>query len=74
MSEIVKPERIVLDHLVAPIYRNTMSFTDRSGKTELSWHGVIQTDTPSEKFRSFILEMNEQNFDRLDAHLRAVKS
>ena len=71
-TELVKPERIVLDHLVAPLYRNTMTFADRSGKTELSWHGVIQTDTPNEKFRSFILEKNEENFDRLASHLAAT--
>ena len=68
-TELVKPERIVLDHLVAPIYRNMMTFTERSGKTELSWHGVIQTDAPNEKFKNFILEKNEENFDRLAAHL-----
>ena len=72
-TELERPARIVLDHLVAPFYRNTMTFTDRSGKTELSWHGVIQTDTPNEKFKNFILEMNEQNFDRLEACLRTTE-
>jgi uncharacterized protein YndB with AHSA1/START domain len=71
--ELVRPERIVLEHIVVPFYRNTMTFKDRSGKTELSWHAVFQTaDENNEKFKAFIVEKNEENFDRLEACLKTL--
>ena len=67
-AEVVKPQRLVVEHIVVPFYRNTMTFAERGAKTELSWHAVIQSEG-GEKFEAFIREKNEENFDRLAASL-----
>lgn len=67
--EIQTPERIVLEHTVTPFYRNEMTFTDLGGRAELAWHAVFQVETPNEKFKEYLIEKNEENFDRLAAEL-----
>ena len=71
--EVVKPERIVFQHL-GPMhrFRMTMTFEDRGGKTELTWRMLFEPDAESERLKGFIAEANEQNFDRLEAYLAAM--
>ncbi len=71
--EIVKPERIVFDHL-DPIhrFRMTMIFDEKNGKTELTWRMYFESADECAKVKNFILEANEQNFDRLAAYLPKV--
>ncbi|MEO5913064.1 MAG: SRPBCC family protein [Luteolibacter sp.] len=68
--EIVEPEKIVFDHL-RPMhhYHMVMTFADEGGNTRLTWNMTFQDQAESEKLRDFILKANEQNFDRLEAHL-----
>lgn len=62
--------RIVFDHL-RPMhwFRMTMSFVPENGKTRLTWQMRFESRAESDKFREFIVIANEQNLDRLDAHL-----
>ncbi len=68
--EIVRPERIVMRH-IQPGHDFTliMTYLAREGRTELVW--VMRFDDPAEgeRVRAFVLPANEQNFDRLAAHL-----
>jgi uncharacterized protein YndB with AHSA1/START domain len=68
--EIEKPGRIVFDHL-RPMhwFRMTMTFVPESGKTRLTWQMRFESRAESDKFREFIVIANEQNLDRLEAHL-----
>ncbi len=67
--EVVKPERIVFDHVVAPLFRMTMTFDAQAGKTLLTWRMCFASNAECDKLRQFVSEANEQNFDRLEAQL-----
>jgi uncharacterized protein YndB with AHSA1/START domain len=71
--EVVKPERIVFRHL-RPMHQfhMTMTFAERSGKTELTWRMLFESAAETTKLKSFITEANEQNFDRLEAYLATM--
>jgi uncharacterized protein YndB with AHSA1/START domain len=72
-TEVVKPERIVFQHL-EPMHRfqMTMLFAEEGGKTRLTWRMLFESAAEASRLRSFISEANEQNFDRLAAHLAAT--
>jgi len=69
--EIVKPERIVFRHL-EPVhcFQMTMTFEERSGKTLLTWRMLFDTAAECERIKRYVPTVDQQNFDRLEAHLR----
>ncbi len=67
--EVVRPERIVFEHLV-PWYRMTILFESRGENTMLSWRQEWDRTADDEKFKAFLIQANEENFDRLAAHLK----
>ena len=74
--EIVKPERIVFDHLSrVHRFRMTMIYAEEgAGKTRLTWRMTFESSAESEKLRTFIASANEQNFDRLAGLLGTLKA
>jgi len=68
--EIVRPERIVFQHL-EPIhtFRATASFSKQNGKTKVVFRMLFATAAECDKVKGFVVEGNEQNFDRLEALL-----
>ncbi|HTL69831.1 MAG TPA: SRPBCC family protein [Candidatus Eisenbacteria bacterium] len=68
--EIVRPERIVFDHLrTHHRFLMTITLADEVGKTRIVWRMTFETPAEREKVKAFVPEANEQNFDRLEAHL-----
>ena len=69
-TEVTRPERIVYEHL-EPIHRfqMTMTFEAVDNYTRLTWRMRFKTADEVAKVKAFILVANEQNFDRLAAHL-----
>ncbi|QDT71880.1 SRPBCC family protein [Lacipirellula limnantheis] len=68
--EYVKPDRIVFDHLgPMHLYRMTMTYRAVGEQTELKWVMNLEASPGSEQMKAFIEQANEQNFDRLAAHL-----
>lgn len=69
-TEVVPPERIVYQHL-QPMHHfsMTMTFAEQNGKTELTWRMLFESANEVAKLGRFISDANEQNFDRLVAHL-----
>jgi len=63
--EVVRPERIVFDHLVVPRFRMTITLTARGAQTEMVWRMRHETAAQCERLRSLIIPANEENFDRL---------
>ncbi len=71
-AEIVAPERIVVRHLQpGHDFTLVMTLVARVDHTELTWK--MRFDDPAEaaRVRAFVAPANEQNFDRLAAHLAA---
>ncbi len=68
-TEVVTNEKAVFKHL-SPlhVFTMTMSFAPRGGATKLTWRMEFETPT-SDELLKFITMANEQNFDRLEAHL-----
>jgi uncharacterized protein YndB with AHSA1/START domain len=71
--EVVKPERIVIEHL-RPMHRFELSVSlQEVGKqTQLSWHMLFDTPQECERIKSFVTAANEQNFDRLQSELKRM--
>ena len=63
--ELVRPERIVLDHVVAPLFRMTITLTARGKQTEMAWRMRFETAEVYRSLRALITRANEENFDRL---------
>lgn len=71
--ELVPNERIVLQHVQEQHdFTLTMCFHElSSGQTFVSWRLRFASEEEARRIRSFVEEGNEQNFDRLAAHLAA---
>jgi uncharacterized protein YndB with AHSA1/START domain len=67
--EIVKPERIVFDHVSAPAFQVTATFAEEAGKTRLTFRMLFATAAECEKVKGLVVRANEENFDRLEAEL-----
>lgn len=69
-KEIIKPERIVFEHL-EPVHKfqATVTFHDSGDKTRLTFSMQFESSRECENVRSLIIDANEQNFDRLESVL-----
>lgn len=67
--EIVRPERIVFDHVNGPKFRATITFDDLDGKTRLTWRMLFRTVAEYTSVKDRAPEGLEQNLDRLAAQL-----
>ncbi len=66
----IAPDRVVFEHL-GPMHRYwmTMEFVPEAGGTRLTWRMQFESAAERERLKDFIAAANEQNFDRLQAHL-----
>ena len=71
--DVVPPERIVFQHL-EPVhgFLMTMLLGDENGGTRLTWRMRFDSYDEFARLGKFIAAANEQNFDRLAAHLASV--
>jgi uncharacterized protein YndB with AHSA1/START domain len=73
-TEIVSPERIVLRHS-QPGHDFVLSVTlvPHGEHTRLTWRMRFDDPAECERIRTFVVPANEQNFDRLAAHLAGFR-
>jgi uncharacterized protein YndB with AHSA1/START domain len=70
--EVVPPARVVFQHLQATHgFTMTMIFSDLGPRTHLTWRMRFESEEEADRVRALVAEANEQNFDRLAAHLAA---
>jgi uncharacterized protein YndB with AHSA1/START domain len=67
--EIRADSRIVIEHVVTPWFRLTVTLTARGGHTHLAWEQEFESPEVAAKFRPLSTTANEQNLDRLQAVL-----
>lgn len=67
--EIEPDTRIVIEHVVKPWYRLTVTLAPRGGETHLSWVQEFESPETAAKMRRISEPANEQNLDRLQALL-----
>jgi uncharacterized protein YndB with AHSA1/START domain len=70
--EVVKPERIVLEHAVSPHFLATATFEDLDGKTKLTYSSVFETAAEFDQVKPYAVPGAEQTMDRLGAHLKSI--
>ena len=70
--EVVIPEKVVYLH-GHPRYQMEMLFTEEAEGSRLTWHMDFEGGHGGEKMREFLTNANEENFDRLQAHLENTK-
>jgi uncharacterized protein YndB with AHSA1/START domain/catechol 2,3-dioxygenase-like lactoylglutathione lyase family enzyme len=68
--EIAAPERLVFDHL-EPVhrFRVTATFAEQGPRTKVTFQMRFDSAAECERVKGFVVEANEQNFDRLEAVL-----
>ena len=69
--EIVVPERIVLDHIVASRFRLTVLFEELGGRTKLTFRQLFETSAVYDQVKKFAVQGNEDNLDRLASAVEA---
>lgn len=67
--EIQPNARIVIEHVVKPWYRLTVTLSSRGDQTHLAWDQEFESPEVAAKFRPLSATANEQNLDRLQALL-----
>jgi uncharacterized protein YndB with AHSA1/START domain len=67
--EIEPDSRIVIEHVVKPWYRLTVTLTPSGGETHLSWVQEFESPEFAAKMRRITDTANEQNLDRLQSLL-----
>lgn len=75
--DIVPKKRIeFIHHLPMHVFNMDMTFEPEKAGTILRWHMVFQPNETNTADRPFVEAGNEQNFDRLERHLKTygVKS
>ena len=66
--EVVRPVRIVYDHVSGPKFQFTANFEEQSVQTRLTFLMRFEATAACERAKTYAIEGNEQNFDRLAAH------
>jgi uncharacterized protein YndB with AHSA1/START domain len=72
--EIVKPERIVMQHTVPPLFRLTATFENLFGMTLLTFRQRFDTREVYDKVKVFAVPANEENFDKMEAVLATMRT
>lgn len=69
--EVVKPERLVYDHVSAPPFRVTVTFDDVNGKTKMTMQMVFATAEERRKvIETFKADVGlQQTLGRMEEHL-----
>jgi uncharacterized protein YndB with AHSA1/START domain len=74
-AEIVPAQRIVLRHFQSGHdFTLTMTFAGQGTGTLLTWEMRFADPAEGERVRAFVVPANEQNFDKLAAHLASSLS
>jgi uncharacterized protein YndB with AHSA1/START domain len=71
--EVVKPERIVFRHVSAEHpYEMVITLEEQGRTTRVTWRMRHATASDCARVEPFVVEGNEQNFDRLAAELERI--
>lgn len=70
--EIVPLERIVINHLSSPEFQITATFTELEERTLVTFRQTFKKTEEFEKAKTYCVEGNEQNLDRLGELLSEI--
>jgi uncharacterized protein YndB with AHSA1/START domain len=69
--EVIKPEKIVIEHISAPKFKMTITFTEQGDKTLLEWRNTFESAEELKKvIEVFKADVGmKQNVDKLEKYL-----
>lgn len=68
--EILPPTRLVVRHLQSGHdFTLTITLSEREGRTEITWCMLFDDPAEAARLRGFLERANEENLDRLAAHV-----
>lgn len=70
--DIVRPERIVMDHTSRPRFRLTVTFDEIGNRTKITFRQLFESIDDYSKIRRVAVPANGENFDKLAATLAAM--
>ena len=69
-AEIANPDRVVVQHLSSPRFQLTITLEEiAGGKTKIGWRQRFETAEVCAQIKVYAIDGNEQNLNRLAAHL-----
>jgi uncharacterized protein YndB with AHSA1/START domain len=71
-AEMVKNERLVIEHVNWPRHHLAMVLEDHGAKTKITWMQIFDSLSDAKKVMPIAKPSNEQNFDRLEAQLKTM--
>ena len=71
--EIQPDTRIVIEHVVKPWFRLTVTLTPRGSQTHLAWDQEFESPEVAARMRPLSTTANEQNLDRLQSLLERTQ-
>jgi len=72
--EVLRPQRIVFDHLSGPKFRVIATFKPQAGRTALGFCMLFESAEDCQQVKRYAAEANEQNFDRLAEELEKMQT
>lgn len=71
--EIIKPKKIIIEHISPPHFILTITMDEKNGKTRLGWSQIFDTVETRNNIAKYAKDANEENFDRLEKELNFIK-
>ena len=68
-AEIEVPGKVVIDHVVEPIFRLTIALAPSAAGTLVSWDQAFENSEVADRVEAIVVPSNEQNLDRLSAEV-----
>ena len=72
--DIVRPERIVMDHTNWPRFRLTVTFEEIGNRTKITFRQLFESRDDYLRLRPIATAANEENFDKLAAEIALIAS
>lgn len=71
--EIVKPKKIVINHVAAPHFILTITLDEEGNKTKVGWSMLFESVEMRNNIAKYAIDANEENFDRLEKEISLMK-
>ena len=68
-ADIEPPHKIVIQHVVEPVFRLTIALAASAAGTRVSWSQAFESAEVASRIEHIVVPANEQNLDRLAAEV-----
>jgi uncharacterized protein YndB with AHSA1/START domain len=71
--EIIRPKKIVIEHITTPHFILTVTLDAEDDKTSVGWSALFKTIKLRNNIAKYAMKANEENFDRLEKVITLIK-